>query len=215
MNFFLKSRTDIDNSTNFLEDNGLVQSGISAKNWEVTQVVPYMKDGNWCDLGADGGVVLENLVKKNIVGQKVGIDLAYVESGSRNGIDYIKGDLMNVPLPDGYFNFITSLSVIEHEVNYERFAKEVSRLLQKDGELFVSFDYSPEKIDTSLTKLYSLSWNILSQADVLMLVDVCGQNGLKLVGEIDWATQDMVINPQYCSPANCSYTFGIFHFKKQ
>lgn len=216
MNLFLKSRAQIDEATKMMEDAGLVTSGISAKNWEVFQVLPYMKDGNWLDMGSDGGVVLENLVKKNIKGQKVGIDLAYEESSSAYGIDYIRGDLMNVPLPDGYFNFITSLSVIEHSVDLEKFAKETSRLLQNGGELFCSFDYWNPKPSYEKTKLYSLDWNILDREDVIELVRHMEENGLLCTSKIDWELGDAVINDTYCSPvAGVSYTFGILHFIKR
>ncbi len=216
MNKFLQSRADIDDATRHMEQNGFVCSGISAKNWEIFQVIPYFRNGNWLDMGSDGGVVLDNLVKENIQGKKVGIDLAYIESGSRNGIDYIKGDLMNVPLPDGSFDFITSLSVIEHEVDFEKFAKETARLLAKGGNLFVSFDYWAPKPVYEKRKLYKLDWNILDDGDVLALVDELEAEGLEITGDIDWRTNEAVINDTYCSPVkDVSYTFGILHFIKK
>lgn len=216
MNFFLKSRAAIDEATKYLQDNGLVNSGISAKDWEIYQVIPYMRDGNWIDLGSDGSVVIPNLLKKNIKGIKVGIDLAYKENYSENGVDYIKGDLMNVPMPDGFFNFITCLSVVEHQVDYNKLAKECSRLLQTGGELFLSFDYWNPKPDTSKTKLYSLDWNILNIVDVMELFQTLYLYGLHITNDIDWNVQDAVINDTYCSPVkDVSYTFGILHFIKK
>lgn len=217
MNKFLQTRADIDDATKYLQDNGLVESGISAKNWEVFQVLPYMRDGNWLDMGSDGGVVLDNLVRKNIKGQKVGIDLGYpLDNWSRDGVDYIKGDLMNVPMPDGFFNFISCLSVIEHEVSFEKFAKEVSRLLAKGGGLFCSFDFWEPKPVYEKRKLYKLDWNILDKQDVLNLVEVLKENGIEIASEIDWTTKDAVINDTYCSPVvGVAYTFGILHFIKK
>ncbi len=219
MNKFLQSRADIDDATKYLQDNGLQESGISAKNWEVVQVIPYMRDGNWLDMGADGGVVLDNLVKKKITGFKVGIDLAYPETVKQtsyvNGYDKIKGDLMNTGLPTGLFNFITCLSVVEHQVSYDKLAKEISRLMAS-GSAFISFDYWTPKPDTSKTKLYSLDWNVLDKDDVLTLVAAFEAEGLELTGEIDWKTNEAVINDTYCSPvAGVSYTFGILHFIKK
>src|SRR5688572_16514995 len=109
MNEFLLSRADIDNATKHFQENGLVESGISAKNWETFMILPYLGDGNLLDMGSGGGIVLENAVKKGLNGLKVGIDLAYAEDVSeKNGISLIKGDLMNVPFPDGFFHYITS-----------------------------------------------------------------------------------------------------------
>lgn len=219
MNKFLKTRSEIDEATKFIQDNGLVESGISAKNWEVWQVMPYMADGNWADLGSDGGVVLDNLVKKGIVGMKVGVDLAYRETvkveSYVNGYDRIKGDLMDTKLPTGLFDFVTSLSVIEHEVDFSKFAKEVSRLLKPGGHLFVSFDFWEPKPLYEKRKLYKLDWNILDANDVNNLVKAFEENNILVVGDVDWKLQDAVINDTYCSPVQgVSYTFGIFHFIK-
>lgn len=220
MNKFLQSRADIDDATKYLQDNGLQESGISAKNWEVVQVIPYMRDGNWVDLGADGGVVLDNLVRKKITGFKIGVDLAYPETKMQedylNGYDRIKGDLMNTGLPTGLFNYITCLSVIEHEVNFDKCAKEISRLLAKGGNAFISFDYWNPKPVYEKRKLYKLDWNILDAGDVGSLLTAMEENGLLITGEIDWKTNEAVINDTYCSPvAGVSYTFGILHFIKK
>lgn len=122
---------------------------------------------------------------------------------------------MNVPMPAGFFDYVVSLSVIEHEVNFSRFAKEVSRLLKSGGHLFVSFDFWEPKPLYEKRKLYKLDWNILDKQDVLNLIDVLKENGLEITSEIDWTLQDAVINDTYCSPVQgVSYTFGIFHFIK-
>lgn len=217
MNKFLQTRDEINQMTKHLQENDLIESGISAKNWEVANVLPFLKDGNILDSGSDGGVVLENAVKKNLKGLKVGIDLAYTENKHLpNGIELVKGDLMNVPFPDGFFNFITCLSVIEHSVDYEKFAHECSRLLSKGGTLFISCDYWKIKYDTSQTKLYSLDWNILSKEDLLELVTILHEHGLEITSEIDWTLQDAVINDTYCSPVkDVSYTFFVGSFIKK
>lgn len=217
MNEFLKSRQDVDIATQYLQDNGLVESGLSCKNWEVAQVIPYMKEGNWIDLGSNGSVVIENLIAKQVKGIKVGIDLAYTENKTLpNGVDLIKGDLINAPFPDSYFDFITCLSVIEHSVNVESLAKECNRLLSNGGQVFLSADYWNPKPDTSKMRLYSLDWNVLDKNDILNLVRAFKDNRLHITSDIDWVLHDAVINDQFCSPAaGVSYTFGIFHFIKQ
>lgn len=217
MNRFLLNRDEINQATDYFEKNGLTQSTLSCKNWETHMILQYLKDGNILDMGSGGGIVLENAVKKGLKGLKVGIDLAYEENHLKaNGIDLIKGDLMNVPFPDSFFNFITSLSVLEHQVDFEKFAHECSRLLSKGGTLFISCDYWPEKYDTSKTKLYSLDWNILSKEDLLELVTILHEHKLEITSDIDWTLQDAVINDTYCSPVkNVSYTFFVGSFIKK
>lgn len=217
MNNFLLTRYQIDLCTKNFQDRGLTESGLSCKNWETAQVLPHLKDGNVLDMGSDGSILLENATKIGIKGFKVGIDLAYSENKILpDGTNLVKGDLMACPFPDKFFTTITCLSVLEHNVDFEKLAKECSRLLQKGGDLFLSFDYWNPKPSYEKTKLYSLDWNILDQNDVIRLVAVLSENGLVITGEIDWTLQDAVINENYCSPVKgVSYSFGILQFIKQ
>lgn len=217
MNEFLKSKSHIENSTEWLIKNGYVSHPISAKNFELKIITDAIGDGDLLDMGADGSRVLHNAVIKNTKGRKVGIDLQEVTGDNKaEGAEYFKGDLMATPFEDNSFDTVISQSVIEHEVDLSKFAKEVSRLLRKDGKLIVSFDYWPQKISTDGLTLYGLKWNILSQADVLYLIEVCQLAGLGMDNSIDWHTQDTVINDSYCSPFHgISYTFGILEFIKR
>lgn len=217
MNEFLKTREQINQSTKWLQERGFTTHPISAKDWELKLVTEAIEDGNTIDLGADGSFCLHNLIKKGFVGRKVGIDLTEVTGDNKAvGAEYYQGDLMSTDLPDESFNNAVCLSVLEHQVNYTLFAKEVSRLLGPNGKLYLSFDFWEPKPDTSLTKLYALDWNILDKSDVLRLIDILSQNDLELTSEIDWTTQDAVINPTYCSPVQgVSYTFSFLNFVKK
>ncbi len=216
MNEILRNREQINMSTQWLQDNGYVTHPISCKDWELCMVTQSLTDGDLLDAGADGSFVLHNAVKKNIKGRKVGIDLIEVVGGNAaEGVEYFTGDLQDTQFPDESFDTITSCSVLEHQVDFTNFAKEMSRLLRVGGKLFVSCDYAPEKIDTSLTKLYSLDWNILSRQDAERFIDECAKHKLIISDVVDWTVQDMVITPQYCSPAQCSYTFAFFQFIKK
>lgn len=215
MNQVLKSRAEIDEATRWLQQNNYTEHPISCKNFELKLITEALMDGDLLDMGANGSFVLHNALKKNLEGRKVGIDLAVVEGDNKaEGAVYVQGDLMQTPFEDGEFDIVVSQSTIEHDVNLEAFAKECSRLLVTGGKLIVSFDYWPQRIDTSHVSLYGLKWNILNQADALYLIEVCELAGLYITSPIDWAVQDAVINPQYCSPANVSYTFCILEFKK-
>jgi 2-polyprenyl-3-methyl-5-hydroxy-6-metoxy-1,4-benzoquinol methylase len=77
---------------------------------------------------------------------------------------------MDTNFENGEFDTIVSCSVIEHQVDFKKFAKECGRLLRIGGNLCVSFDYFNPKPDTSKMKLYSLDWNILDRQDVLNLI---------------------------------------------
>lgn len=215
MNEFLKTREQITQSSQWLKENGYINHPISCKDWELANVIQNIGDGDLLDMGADGSFCLHNAIIKGIKGRKVGVDLIEVTGTNKaEGAEYYKEDLMQTNLTDKSFDTIVSLSVIEHEVNYERFAKECGRLLRKDGKLIVSFDFWDPKPDTSQMRLYSLSWNILDRNDVVKLIFALDEERLKLKALIDWSTKDAVITPQYCSPANVSYSFSIIEFIK-
>ncbi len=217
LNRFLQTRQEVDVCTQFIKENNLVPHPLDCKNWDMAMLAPLLKDNDLIDLGADGSHILHNKMKRGLTGKAVGIDLLGVPEHNRaEGAEYFTGDLMATPFESESFDTATCLSVIEHQVLYDAFAKEASRLLRKGGELFVTFDYAPKKIDTSLTKLYSLDWNILSREDAEKLISVCAEHGLQISSEVDWTTNEMVINNQFCSPVQgVHYTFGLFHFIKQ
>ena len=48
-------------------------------------------------------------------------------------IRYIPGDLTHTPFPDGYFDAIACLSVIEHGVPLQNYFREMYRLLKPNG----------------------------------------------------------------------------------
>lgn len=216
MNEFLKTREQINQSTKWLQDNGYTTHPISCKDWELANVVQSIGDGDLLDMGADGSFLLHNAIKKGIKGKKIGIDLIEVTGTNKaEGAEYFVGDIQNTPFEDNSFDTVVSLSTIEHQVHFGKFAKEVSRLLRIGGNLFVSFDYWNPKPDTSKMQLYKLDWNILDEFDVLTLVTELNRYGLHLTDYIDWTTQDAVINPSYCSPAPVSYSFGLLNFIKK
>lgn len=216
MNEFLKTREQIDEATAWLQQNGYTTHPISCKDWELKQITQRIVDGDFLDMGADGSFCLHNAITKNTKGGKIGIDLAEVVGANRaEGAKYYQGDLTHTLFEDESFDMIVSQSTIEHEVNIKAFANEVSRLLRDKGKLIVSFDYWPEKINTDGLMLYGLRWNILSDGDVIDLIDECFNVGLRLTSQVDWATADAVINPAYCSPYPVEYTFGILEFIKK
>jgi len=216
LNCFLQSRAEINEATDEIQRYGLIPHGISAKNWDIMRILPRIPDGNFCDLGADGSFILQNLFYCGHEGLRYGIDLAFPENPSApEGIKYFRGDLMQTPFTDGRFNTLTCLSVVEHQVEYAALARECSRLLTYGGQLFLTCDYWNPKVKTEGMKLYSLNWNILDKENIVDLVSEMDRVGLKITSDIDWKLNEAVINPSYCSPAQVSYTFGIFHFIKK
>jgi len=210
---FLCDDLEIDECTIYLDENGYICHQINAKNWDIAHIISNVSDGNFLDMGSSDSYILENVVKKGIKGEKYGIDLRKPDNPIKF-VNYIVGDLMNTNLESNFFKNITCLSVIEHEVDFDKFGSEVSRLLMNKGRLYITFDYWEPKVISQI-KLYGLKWNPLDRNDVNILVKILGNYNLNLVHNISWKTRKAVINPTNYSPDKIkSYTFGILVFQK-
>jgi SAM-dependent methyltransferase len=211
---FLQSKADVDKCTKFLQSYGFVSHGITAKDWDLAHIIPEIDEGNFLDMGSSDSYILKNLALKKIKGKLYGIDLREPDIPVKK-VKYVVGDLMNTKLPDNYFQNITCLSVIEHEVNFSKFASEVARLLDCQGRIFITFDYWEPQV-TSKVNLYGLKWQPLNREAVENLISECEKNGLYLLKDMDWKINEAVLHQGYYSPDPAvSYTFGMAVFKKQ
>lgn len=211
---FLKSRAEIDECTVFLHQNGFASHNVTCKDWDLAHIIPEIGDGNFLDLGSSDSYILKNVALKKIRGEMYGIDLREPD-GPVKGVKYIVGDLTDTKLPDKFFRNITCLSVIEHDVDSSKFASEVGRLLEDKGRLLVTFDYWNPKI-VSPIKMYDLNWQPLDKQSLNVFIDVCKENGLFLVEDMQWAINEAVIRWGYYSPhRTMSYTFGLAVFEKR
>ncbi len=211
---FLRSREDIDRCTRYLQRYGYESHAVKCKDWDLVHILPEITDGNFLDMGSSDSFILKNISFRGVRGELHGIDLREPDDPVR-GVHYSKGDLIATNYPDRYFKNVTCLSVIEHGVDFGRFAAECSRLLVDGGKLFVTFDFWEPKVVPPI-KMYDLVWQPLDRQAVRDLIDQCGRHGLVPVREVDWTLGDAVINKDYYSPhPSVSYTFGLLTFKKQ
>jgi SAM-dependent methyltransferase len=210
---FLRHKSEIDVCTRYLYENDYISHIQACKNWEMAHILEDLGDGNLLDMGSTDSYILKNAVRKKTKGAKYGIDHRTPDQ-PENEVTYLVGDLLEVPLPDRFFKYITCLSVIEHEVDFENFAAESSRLLDYGGKLYITFDYLAPKTITAL-KIYDRKWQPLDDFDVQFLKCACEANGLRLVQDIDWSLGEKVIHWGYFSPhPQIAYTFGMLVFKK-
>jgi FkbM family methyltransferase len=210
---YLKTQTEIEECTRYLHRNGYVSHNLACKNWDLAHIVPEIGHGNVLDMGSSDSYILKNMSLKRTKGKKYGID-RYDPDVPISDVTYFKGDLLQTPLADGSLDYITCLSVIEHQVDFKLFAQEVNRLLVHKGKLFVTFDYWDPLLSIPV-RPYDLDWQPLDQALTLAFIGACKDHGLHLVREMDWTTQDQVIHWGYYSPhRNVSYTFGMLAFEK-
>lgn len=210
----LKTRQEIELCTSFLKRYGFISHNLTCKDWDLAHIIPEIGGGNFLDMGSSDSYILKNIALKKIRGELYGIDLREPDVPIK-GVKYIVGDLMDTKLPGKFFRNITCLSVIEHEVDYNKFARETSRLLEDGGRLYVTFDYWNPKVVPPI-KMYGLDWNPLDEQSLRRFISICEENNLALIQDMDWSIKDAVIREGYYSPhPDVSYTFGMAVFEKK
>jgi SAM-dependent methyltransferase len=173
--------------------------GDFVKSWDVLTSIEFLQERSETsdpilDLGCYASEILLALDKAGY-GNLSGIDLnpRLKEMPRQGRIHYRTGDFMQTPFADQSFAAITSISVIEHGFDGPRLMGEASRLLQPGGVFVASFDYWPEKIDTSGTRFFGMDWLIFSRADVEAMVDEAARHGLRPVGAMDYDAAERTI----------------------
>lgn len=70
----------------------------------------------------------------------------------RYSIDYKKGDIVNLPYRDGFFDLVNCISVLEHMPYQDRIKSlmEMSRVTRKGGKLIITYDKEKEDLTDSL-----------------------------------------------------------------
>jgi SAM-dependent methyltransferase len=111
------------------------------------------------------------------------------------------------------FNYVTSLSVIEHGVNIEKCFREMNRIIKSNGYLLTSTDYWPDKLVNNKNVLSKdIPDNIFSRDEIENLVEIAEKNGLKLIEPIDFEYKDKVVR---WDAIDLDFTFIFFAMRKE
>lgn len=194
--------------------NGVIV-GDKVKSWDVLSTVNFIeshvkKHEPILDIGCYASEILASLHKigySNLAGADLNPNLNKMPY--QDSIRYEVTNFMHTKFQDSSFKAITSISVIEHGFNGQALLMEISRLLKPDGYFISSFDYWPEKINTTGIKFFGMDWYIFSKQDVADFVAQATKYGLVPVGELHFEGQD--------TPIECGgkkYTFGWLVLKK-
>jgi len=126
-------------------------------------------------------------------------------------------DLEKTNFQNNMFDHITSLSVIEHDVNTQNYFKEMNRILKKGGMLLTSSDYWPDKLVNKIINkdIRKMSPNkVFSKEEIEKnVIDVAEQNGFTLTEPIDFTHEDKVVHWRAASIKR-DYTFIFFALRK-
>ena len=114
---------------------------------------------------------------------------------------------------DQMFDYVTSLSVIEHGINIEKYFREMSRIIKNNGYLLTSTDYWPDKLVNNKNVLSKgTPDNIFSRDEIENLVVIAEKNGLKLIEPIDFEYKDKVVR---WNSIGLDFTFIFFAMRKE
>lgn len=190
--------------------------GDVVKSWDVLSSIQFIesnlrKDDSILDIGCYASEVIVALHKRgftNLAGAD--LDSRISRMPFSNEIRYEVCDFMHTPFEDASFKAITSISVIEHGFNGPALLSEISRLLKPSGYFISSFDYWPEKIDTSDTNFFGMDWKIFSKQDVTEFTELASTYGLVPVGDLNFESANPVI---HCGGKD--YTFGWLVLQKR
>jgi SAM-dependent methyltransferase len=192
-----------------------IKVGDELKSWDVLKTARFIedhaeRDAPVLDIGAFASEILCILHRMGY-SRLTGVDMnpQIARMPYANKIRYLVSDFMHTPFEDGSFAVITSISVIEHGFNAPALLLEMSRLLRPGGYFIASFDYWPEKIDTSDTPFFGMDWKIFSKAEVLAFVQEAAGYGFSPQGELHLDAKDRPI-----SCAERDYTFAWLTLKK-
>lgn len=183
--------------------------GDVVKSWDVLSTVELIrnnlkKDDPILDIGCYASevlVALHTLGYSRLAGVDLNPHLARMPF--QESIRYETADFMHTPFADASFQAITSISVMEHGFNAPALLKEMSRLLKVGGYFISSFDYWPDKIDTTDTRFFGMDWTIFSRDEVRQFVAEAARHGLRPAGDLLFEAKDAPI-----AHGGKQYTFG-------
>ncbi len=219
----LLDRIECDAATRVVEAAGLPSHHDPQKNWDTFKCIAHIvAEGDLeapvLDAGAGVRVVAQRWLHQLGYRELYGCDLkptvvkpAYASLGFKMSAQKMEA----TTYPSGFFQAVTSISVIEHGVELNGFAREMARILRPGGLLLVSTDYWSEPIDCSGIYPYgedAPEMKILTPADIEGFVGACAGAGLELCEPLQLQTRTKAIRWER---TDRDYTFIFLAFRKR
>lgn len=217
MNTVLKTQAEVDASVAEAERLRLPLFSDAAKNWDSLGalnelLVRVPRTGLILDAGAE--VYSRILPWLYLYGYRhlIGNNLVFKEPFSRGSIRFEYGDITATHFPDGHFDAITCLSVIEHGVDLESYFREMARILKRGGLLVTSTDYFEQPTDTQGKHAYGGPIRVFTADDMRNAFSMAERSGLQLTGPVDLSSNERVV---HWKAYDLRYSFIVFAMTRQ
>jgi SAM-dependent methyltransferase len=169
------------------------------KNWDSLAALKMIllstdRDGKVLDAGGEYYSVLLHQLKSFGFHDLTAINTSFNMNEIRDGIRFNYGDITHADYDDAAFDAVSCLSVIEHGVDTRSYVREMARILKPNGLLFTSVDYWPTPVDTGGQVAYGVPIRIFTKQDIIELVKIGMEYGLKLVGQLETRAENRVVH---------------------
>lgn len=238
-NSVLKTHPEVDMAKKQLKEMGLFPHHGSEKSWDTCKMIQIINlaDRNCVvlDVGCNGSPILPMLKRlgfRYLYGCDFLLQPKYNPTFMRIACRFYKNeylpivqmyrdDTINLSIqnlektdyPDDKFDYITSLSVIEHGVNINEYFREMARILKTGGYLLTSTDYWPEKIANTKNVISNNEPdNVFSRIEIESMIEVGEKYGLRLIEPMDYSYGEKVVR---WKRTGLEYTFILFGMRKK
>lgn len=217
----LQSNNEVNAAKFLINAMGLPAAFDPKKSWDTLKCLYYLVkntqvNSNILDAGSSSDSVILNWLSLLGYENLYACDLRPADKKrySNKRINFSVQDLTNTNYPDNFFKVVTSISVIEHGVNLEKYIKEMSRIIQSGGFLLNSTDYWPEFIDCKGIYPYGKEMGemkVFQRKDIENLCSLAGSCGFQPCSKADYNALEKVVRWER---VNREFSFIFIPFKK-
>jgi len=217
----LQSRAEINAASVIVGWLGLPSHHDPQKNWDTLKSLYYileLNDANEPILDSGSGSSSVILKWLSLLGYKrlyacdIRAHCGY--KYEKAGINFSLQEVTRTNYPNGIFQIVVSISVIEHGVLIDRYMQEMSRILRPGGLLLTSTDYWSEPVDCSGIYPYGKEMDemkVFQPTELKDLCEVAEKRGLTLCSPLNLATKERAVRWER---VDREYTFVFMAFKR-
>jgi 2-polyprenyl-3-methyl-5-hydroxy-6-metoxy-1,4-benzoquinol methylase len=146
----------------------------------------------WLDVGCGAGTLVEIAAGRGWEATGTEVSEAPVRLLRERGFDVLHGELIDLDLPQGGFDVVSMIEVVEHLAEPDKMLEEVARLLRPGGALYLT---TPNARGAS-ARILGMRWSVLAPPEHLQLFSLSGiRTALVRCGLVVVKTRTHAVNP--------------------